>query len=92
MSSSVLGKMMVIFINGGTNDVDKPGCNVNAILSKMIHFILKHNNINILMVTLPFRHDLANTSKTNLFIWAYNTKLKKYYKGIQTYLSSRHEL
>ena len=71
-----LGKSDVIVINGGSNDVDKPGCNVNALLTKMFKFVFKYNNTNILMVTLPFRHDLAITSKTNVAIRAYNSKLK----------------
>ena len=71
-----LGKKDAILINGGTNDLDKHNGNVNGTLVKMFQFILKYNNINILIVNLPHRHDLATTSMTNLRIQAYNTKLK----------------
>ena len=71
-----LGKKDTILINGGTNDLDKHNGNVNGTLMKMIQFILKYNNTNILIVNLPHRHDLATTSMTNLCIQAYNTKLK----------------
>jgi lysophospholipase L1-like esterase len=71
-----LGKSDVIIINGGSNDIDKPGCNVNALIAKMFKFVLKYINTNILMVTLPIRHDMEITSKTNASIRAYNSKLK----------------
>lgn len=80
-----LGKSDVIVINGGSNDIDKPGCNVNVILSKLIHFVMKYNNTNILMVTIPFRHDLAPTSKTNVFIRAFNSKIKNITKAFNTF-------
>lgn len=71
-----LGKSDVIVINGGSNDIDKPGCKVNALVAKMFKFALKYNNTNILMVTLPIRHDMKFTSKTHASIRAYNSKLK----------------
>ena len=71
-----LGKSDVVVINGGANDIDKPGCNVNALVAKMFKFALKYNNTNILMVTLPNRHDMKFTHKTQASIRAYNSKLK----------------
>jgi len=78
-----LGKSDVIVINGRSNDTDKPGCNINVILSKLIHFIMNYNNTNILMVTMPFRHDLAPTSKINVFIRAFNSKIKNITKAFK---------
>ena len=48
-----LGKKDTILIDGGTNDLDKHNGNVNGTLVKMIQFILKYNNTNILTVNLP---------------------------------------
>jgi len=38
---------------------------------------MNYNNTNILMVTMSFRHDLAPTSKINVFVRAFNSKIKK---------------
>ena len=43
----------------------------------MTNFMLKYNNTNIITVNIPHRHDLANDSKTNLEVQAYNAKLTK---------------
>ena len=86
----------VIIINGGTNDLNKPNFRETGILAKMINFILKYNNTNILIVNLPHRYDQANSSQTNHFIHAYNSKLKnivkpfKHVSIIETSLLRRH--
>jgi lysophospholipase L1-like esterase len=58
-----LGISDFIVINGGSNDIDKPSRNINVVLSKLIRFVTKYNNTNILMVTMLFRHDLAIQNK-----------------------------
>jgi hypothetical protein len=68
----------VILISGGTNDIDKPDGKVNELLAKMIQFILKYNNTNILIINLPHRHDLASSATTNSRIRSYNMKLKHF--------------
>jgi lysophospholipase L1-like esterase len=78
-----LGKNDAIVINGGTNDIDNPNCKENEIIASMIQFVLKYNNTNILIVNMPYRHDLANTSKTNLCIQTYNSKLKNIFKAFK---------
>jgi hypothetical protein len=82
-----LGKSDVIVFTGGSNDIDKPNVKDNGILISMVHFIQKYNNTNIVIVNIPHRHDLTNRAKTNLCIQAYNSKLKKHLKSIQTCLS-----
>ena len=70
-----LGKKDVILINGGTNDMDNYNCKVNDILKMLYSFIVKYSNTNIITVNLPQRHDQQLTSKSNLFIQAFNHKL-----------------
>jgi len=50
-----LEKNDVIVSNGGTNDIDKPRCKENEILTLMIYFIQKYNNTNIIIVNIPHR-------------------------------------
>jgi hypothetical protein len=83
VNSKGLGISDFIVINGGSNDIDKPSRHINVVLSKLIRFVTKYNNTNILMVTMPFRHDLAPSSKTNVDIQAFNSKLKKITKAFK---------
>jgi hypothetical protein len=83
MNSEVLGKKDVIIINGGTNDVASYSYKVNRILTKMVQFILSYSNTNIIIVNLPHRHDLLNTSKTNFDIQTYNAKLQNISKAFK---------
>jgi len=91
-----LGPNDVIIINGGTNDLNKLNFRATGILTKMINFILKYNNTNILIVNIPHRYDQANSSQTNQLIHAYNSKLKnlvkplKHVSIIETSLDRRH--
>jgi hypothetical protein len=72
-----LGKKDIIVINGGTNDMDNYNCKVNGILKILYSFIVKYSNTNIIIVNLPQRYDQQITSKSNLFIQAFNHKLNK---------------
>jgi len=78
-----LGKKDVIVINGGTNDTDKPHIKDTDVLTPMVHFIQKYSNTNIIILDIPYRHDLRKADKTNLCIQSYNSKLKNITKTYQ---------
>jgi hypothetical protein len=78
-----LGKKDVIVINGGTNDIDKPHSKDIDVLTQMVHFIQKYNKTNIIIIDIPYRHDLRKADKTNLRIQSYNSKLKNITKIFQ---------
>ena len=71
-----LGKSDVIVINGGSNDIEEANGRVNGILNLMVHFVQKYTNTNIVLVNIPYRHDLRKHDKKNLCIQNYNNKLK----------------
>jgi hypothetical protein len=48
----------------------------------MTKFMLKYNNTNIILVTIPHRYDLAKDSDFNLEIQAINDKLSKIAKSL----------
>jgi archaellum biogenesis ATPase FlaH len=72
-----LGKKDVIVINGGANDIDKHSNNMKGVLAKMMQFIQKYNNTNIIVVNIPHRHDLDKAARIYLNIQALNRKLNK---------------
>ena len=57
-----LGKKDFLVIAGGTNDIDKPNSTISEVIVPLIHFIQKHNNINVIIVNIPHRYDLENVS------------------------------
>ena len=73
----------MIVINGGTNDTDKPHIKDTDVLTPMVHFIQKYSNTNIIILDIPYRHDLRKADKTNLYIQSYNSKLKNITKTYQ---------
>jgi lysophospholipase L1-like esterase len=77
-----LGKMDVILLNGGANDIDKHGDNMKRVLVQMTQFMQKYN-INIIVVNIAHRHELDNAAKTNLNIQACNRKLNKIIKSFR---------
>jgi hypothetical protein len=42
----------------------------------MVHFIQRYSNTNIILINIPYRHDLRKNDKRNCTIQAYNNKLK----------------
>jgi lysophospholipase L1-like esterase len=77
-----LGKKDVIIINGGSNDIGNDASR-KGILVRMTQFIQNHTNTNIIVLSIPHRHDLAKGSKPNLEIQAFNAKLAKIKKALQ---------
>jgi len=71
-----LGTKDVIILSGGSNDLDHYCGKFNKVLSQLIKFIQLHNNTNILIMSIPHRHDLDKHSMTNLAIKKFNEKLK----------------
>jgi hypothetical protein len=70
-------------INGGSNDIEEANGRVNGILNSMVHFIQKYTNTNVVLVNIPYRHDLWKHDKNNLCIQDYNNKLKNISKIFQ---------
>ena len=61
----VLGKSDVIILNGGANDVSSMRSQTISAVRNLACFAHKYNNTNIIIVNIPYRHDLDRTSKTN---------------------------
>ena len=82
MEFMCLGRKDVIVINVGTNDIGSNNTKRNGILVMMTQFMQKYNT-NIIVVNIPYRHDLAKDSRTNLEIQAFNAKLSKITKSFR---------
>jgi hypothetical protein len=76
MEFMCLGRKDVIVINVDTNDIGSNNTKRNGILVMMTQFMQKYNT-NIRVVNIPYRHDLAKDSRTNLEILAFNATLSK---------------
>jgi len=72
-----LGKKDIIVVNGGTNDLDNSSDRRKSALVHMLQFAHKYANTNIIMVSIPRRHDIAMDSQINLEIQDFNMKLRK---------------
>lgn len=64
-----------IVIMGGTNDVAKN--EANGAISILKHSLINHNNTNVIVVDVPFRHDLSVDSCVNKEIVVTNIKISK---------------
>jgi lysophospholipase L1-like esterase len=71
-----LRKSDAIVINGGSNDIGASNGKINAILKPIIHFIQRYSNTNIILINIPYRHDLKMNDKRNCIIQDYNNELK----------------
>jgi lysophospholipase L1-like esterase len=81
------GEKGVIVINGGANDIDKHSNNMKGVLAKMTQFMQKYNKTSIIVVNIPYRHDLDKAAMINLDIRAFNRKLTR----IQNYSDMLHQ-
>jgi hypothetical protein len=70
---SNLGKKDVIIINGDSNNIGNKA-NRNGIIVRVTQFIQNHNNTNVIVLNIPYRHDLAKDSRPNLEIQAFKAK------------------
>ena len=61
-----LGKKDIIVVNGGTNDLDCNSDRRKSALVHMLQFAQKYANTNIIMVSIPPRHDIAMDSQISL--------------------------
>jgi lysophospholipase L1-like esterase len=78
-----VGRKDLIVINGGTSDIDNNSTERNRVAVMMTQLMQKYNNTNIIVVNIPYRHDLAMDSRTNLEIQAFNAKLNKITKSFR---------
>jgi lysophospholipase L1-like esterase len=83
MELTGLGRKDVIVINGGTNDIADNSTKRNGITVLMTQFMQKYNNTNIIVVSIPHRHDLTKDSRANLEIQEFNAKLSKIAKSFR---------
>jgi acetate kinase len=81
---SELGENDVIVFCGGANDVSKN--NAKQVLRNIKNFMMNNNHTNIILVSIPHRHDLIENSCVNNEIRAVNKKLMKYYQFIDDQL------
>ena len=63
----------LIILCGGTNDIASKSA--SAILKPIVDFIKMNNHTNILISSIPYRHDLASHSQLNKEITIINRKL-----------------
>jgi lysophospholipase L1-like esterase len=77
-----LGRKDVIVVNGGLNDIGNNNTKRNGILVMMTQFMQKYNT-NIIVVNIPYRHNLAKDSKANFEIQAFNAKVSKIAKSFR---------
>jgi len=72
-----LGKQDLVVINGGSNNLENnPKRNTNVIIP-LLKFVQNSTNTNVLIVTLPTRHDLPTNSLINHKIKSLNDHLIK---------------
>jgi hypothetical protein len=70
-----LTKNDVIVFHGGSNDVYSN--NAKAALLRIVKFCEVVNNTNIIVLDIPYRHDLEKNSNVNKEIQMFNRKLRK---------------
>ena len=63
-------------ISGGSNDIDINCDKTSEVISKMVKFIQLFNNKKIIIMSIPYRHDLVENACTNLAIKKLNKKIK----------------
>jgi RNase H-fold protein (predicted Holliday junction resolvase) len=71
-----LGKNDVMVISAGSNDIDSNSDKVSDVLCKMTKFMQNNNTTNIVIVGIPYRHDVEKNSQINTKIRELNNKLK----------------
>jgi hypothetical protein len=72
-----LGKQDLVVINGGSNNLENnPKRNTNVMIP-LLKFVQNSTNTNVLIVTLPMRHDLPTNSLINHKIKSVNDHLIK---------------
>jgi hypothetical protein len=76
-----LSKSDVLIFHGGVNNVGKN--NSTKALQHIMDFIITNNHINIILVTVPPRNDLMQSSCVNSEMKSFNRKLKKMVKVYQ---------
>jgi hypothetical protein len=64
-----------IILNAGSNDLDR--MNICAALSQITTFVRTNYGTNIIIVDLPYRHDIQPSCVVNTKIREFNRKLKK---------------
>lgn len=72
----------VIIISYGINDYE--ASNLSLTLQNIINFIKSNNQTNIIMMHLPYRYDLPNSTTVNNAITLLNRKLQKLVKAFST--------
>jgi len=76
-----LSKSDVLIFCGGANNVGKN--NSSKAVQHIMNFIKNNNHANIILVTVPPRYDLMQSSCVNSEIKLFNRKLKKMVKVYQ---------
>jgi len=76
-----LSKSDVLIFCGGADDVEENNC--TKTLHHIMDFIKTSNHTNIILVTVPLRYDLMQSSCVNSEIKSFNRKLKKMGKVYQ---------
>ena len=72
---SALEKKDTVVVWGGTNDIARN--NTDEGQKHIIDFVDKNRHTNIIVMSVPHRHDLINTSCVNTEVSRFNRKLKK---------------
>jgi predicted protein tyrosine phosphatase len=75
-----LTKNDIIVVKGRANDVYR---NTRLALTQFVKFCEDLNNVNIIILDIPHRFDLMETSCVNKEIQIFNRKLKKYTKVLK---------
>lgn len=70
-----LGIHDIVILSAGSSDVDRK--NLGVVLTQINAFVQTNYGTNIIILDLPYRHDLNPTSSENIKIKEFNRKLKK---------------
>ena len=89
-SISTLTKNDVLAIRGGANDVAEN--NTKEGLRQILNFVRTNNHTNIVLLCLPYRHDLIDWSCVNKEITVFNRKLLKIMKCYEHVTVIQHDL
>ena len=68
-----------LLISYGINDYEAN--NFSHTMQNIIDFIQRNNQTNIILMNLPYRYDLPNSTAVNRIITSLNSKLKKTLKA-----------
>jgi hypothetical protein len=74
-----LTKSDIVVFCGGSSEVSKN--NSNIALKDVLYFIKDNNNTNIILLSVPHRHDLMDSFCVNNGIRTFNRKLMEVYKN-----------